>query len=332
MSELTRHPGTMTRRGALLVLTASMMSPSSRAQPTRPPIQTRRLNNVMISVSNLQRSTAFYEKLFGPSVRQGDTVIFRVGAGPHFFALMPVQAGAKPDFLSFGMTVVDFEAERVKRALADHGVGSTEIVRRGDTPELFLSDPNGIKIQLAHTSYGHGAGARGDILPPTPAASTRPAFAIKTINHVTFTIANGAREKEFYQNVFALPIRAMQGDGVTLAIGEETDGIVFNAASNNPNVVSNINHVCFTVENFDVERVMAILIENGLEPIEQGVPALLKPLTCRVRWRQRANNGGGPTSPLGTPEVYFTDPDNIRVQVQDVSYCGGSGKLGQICP
>jgi hypothetical protein len=50
-----------------------------------------------------------------------------------------------------------------------------------------------------------------------------------------------------------------------------------------------------------------------------------------VRWRQRANNGAGPTSPLGTPELYFTDPDNIRIQIQDASYRGGSGRLGQIC-
>ena len=332
MSELTRHPVTMTRRGALLALTASMMSPSSLAQPTRPPIQTRRLNNVMISVSNLQRSTAFYEKLFGPSVRQGDTVVFRVGEGPHFFALTTVGSSAKPDFLSYGLTVADFDAERVMRTLADLGVGGAQITRRGDTPELFVPDPNGIKVQLSHTTYGYGSGARGAIVPPAPAAVAKPAFQLKSINHVTLTIANGAREKAFYQTVFGLTVRAMQGDGVTLAVGEGTDGIVFNAAANNPSAVSGINHACFTIENFDTERVMAILIDNGLEPIENGIPALIKPLTCRVRWRQRANNGGGPTSPLGTPEVYFTDPDNIRIQIQDVSYCGGSGRLGQICP
>jgi hypothetical protein len=132
--------------------------------------------------------------------------------------------------------------------------------------------------------------------------------------------------------VLGLPVRAMQGDGVTLAIGEGTDGVVFNATANNPKAVSGINHACFTIERFDPERTMAILIENGLEPIENGIPSLIKPLTCRVRWRQRANNGGGPTSPLGTPELYFTDPDNLRIQIQDVSYCGGSGRLGQICP
>jgi catechol 2,3-dioxygenase-like lactoylglutathione lyase family enzyme len=326
------NAGAMTRRSALLGLSATMATPGLMAQPARPPLQTRRLNNVMIAVSNLERSAAFYERLFGPAVRQGDTVVFRVGEGPHFFALTALKNGAKPDFLSYGMTVEDFDAERVLRTLADHGVAGAQIMPRGDTPELFVPDPNGIKVQLQHTRYGYGAGPRGDILRPAPVAAARSAFDLKSLNHVTLTIANGAREKEFYQTVFGLPVRAMQGDGVTLAIGEGTDGIVFNAATDNPKAVSGINHVCFTIEHFDAERVMAILIGNGLEPIENGIPALIKPLTCRVRWRQRANNGGGPTSPLGSPEVYFTDPDNIRIQLQDVTYCGGSGRLGEICP
>ena len=152
------------------------------------------------------------------------------------------------------------------------------------------------------------------------------------IDHLGFPVSDYQRSKAFYEKAFGLTVRAMQGDGVTLAIGEGTDGIVFNAATNNPNAVSGINHVCFTIEHFDAERVMAVLIDNGLAPIESGIPALVKPLTCWVRWRQRAGNGGGPTSPLGTPEVYFTDPDNIRLQLQDVSYCGGSGRLGEICP
>jgi len=326
--------GPMTRRGALVALSAALVSPRLMAQQTKPVIQTRRLNNVRIAVSNLERSAAFYESLFGPPIRQGETVIFRIGEGPHFFALTQASSGAKPDFLSYGLTVADFDAERVMRTLADLGVGGAQITLRGDTPELFLSDPNGIKIQLQHLSYGHGSGVRGDMLPPAPKAVTQPAFQLKSINHVTLTIANGAREKEFYQTVFGLTVRAMQGDGVTLAVGEGTDGVVFNAAADNPNALSGINHACFTIEDFDVERVMAILIDHGLEPIEGGIPALLepKPMTCLVRWRQRGNNGGGPTSPLGTPELYFTDPDNIRIQIQDVSYCGGSGRLGQICP
>jgi catechol 2,3-dioxygenase-like lactoylglutathione lyase family enzyme len=327
-----RDAAAMTRRNLLLALCATLLAPGLMAQQSRAAMTTRRFNNVMISVSDLNRSVAFYEKLFGPSVRDGDVAVFRVGEGPHFFGLTPVKAGAKPAYLSYGLTVEDFDADRIMAILAGLGVNGAQVTRRGDTPELFLSDPNGIRIQLQHLAYGHGSGPRGDVLPRVPAAATTPVFQLKTINHVTLTIANGPRENAFYRTLFGLPVRASQGAGATFAIGEGTDGIVFNPTTNNPNAVPGINHACFTIENFDPGRVMAILIANGFQPIETGIAALVKPFTCRVRWRQRANNGGGPTSPLGTPELYFTDPDNIPIQLQDVSYCGGSGAVGQICP
>jgi 20S proteasome alpha/beta subunit len=33
----------------------------------------------------------------------------------------------------------------------------------------------------------------------------------------------------------------------------------------------------------------------------------------------------------GTPELYFTDPDGISIQLQDATYCGGSGVRGNVC-
>ena len=310
-----------------------MMSPGSVAQPARPVVRPRGLNNVMIAVSDLERSTAFYQRLFGAPVRHGEVVVFRIGLGPQFFALMAVTSGTKPGFLSYGMTVEDFDAERVMRTLADHGGASAQITRRGNTPELFILDANGIKVQLQDVAYGHGSGVRGDVLSPAPVAIARPTFQLRTINHVTLTVANGPRQKQFYQTVFGLPIHHTQGTSLGFGIDEGADHwhIAFNGAANNPNEISRIDHACFTIEDFDAERVMAVLIDQGLEPIEVGIPALIKPMTCRVRWRQRADNGGGPTSPLGTPELYFNDPDNVTIQIQDVSYCGGSGRLGQIC-
>jgi hypothetical protein len=115
MGDLTgrRGPGALTRRSALPALSATMVSPDLVAQQTRPVIRTRRLNNVRIAVSDLARSTAFYERLFGPPVRQDGAVRFPIGEG--FFALTTVTGGAKADFLSYGMTVADFDAERVMR-------------------------------------------------------------------------------------------------------------------------------------------------------------------------------------------------------------------------
>lgn len=299
--------------------------------PPPPKIATRRLNNVMIAVSDMNRSVAFYQRLFGPAVMQDQSAIFRLGDGPHFFALTPVAAGAKPEFVSFGMTVGDFDANRLVRTLADFRVPGAQVVMRGDTPELFVPDPSGIKIQLQDVAYGRGSGPRGEVLAPAGPATVTPAFRLKSISHVTLTVKDGTRSKEFYQTVFGMPIQTMQGAGAILAVGSGPDCVVVPAGAN-PNAAGGINHACFTIENFDAGRVMGILIANGLEPIEYGNPALIKPLTCRVRLRQKANNGGGPTAPLGTPELYFNDPDNIPIQLQDVSYCGGSGALGQICP
>jgi hypothetical protein len=49
----------MTRRNALLALSVTVASPVLMAQGFTPQIRTRRLNNVMLAVSNLERSTTF---------------------------------------------------------------------------------------------------------------------------------------------------------------------------------------------------------------------------------------------------------------------------------
>ena len=43
----------------------------------------------------------------------------------------------------------------------------------------------------------------------------------------------------------------------------------------------------------------------------------------------RMPNRGGAEG--GTPELYFSDPDGVRIQLQDPTYCGGGGYLGDSC-
>ena len=319
----------LSRRTMFLALAAAIAAQRAGAQTPARSIATRRLNNVMIAVSDMSRSVAFYRQLFGAPIEQNGVAVFPVGGGPHFFSLRAAGNGAKPGYVSFGMTVDDFDPQRLVATLSGLGAAGAEIVPRNGTPELFLPDPDGIRIQLQHAAYGHGSGPRGDVLASSRAAA-QPVFPLKTLNHVTLTVTNGMRSRDFYQRVFGLPVQTTQGAGAILAIGSGLDSVVVGAGNNA--APPGINHVCFTIDNFDPGRVMGILIDHGLQPIEYGNPSLIKPLTCRVRLRQRANNGGGPTSPLGTAELYFNDPDNIPVQIQDVSYCGGSGWLGQICP
>jgi catechol 2,3-dioxygenase-like lactoylglutathione lyase family enzyme len=156
---------------------------------------------------------------------------------------------------------------------------------------------------------------------------------LKGLSHVTLTNSNGPRSLDFYSRLFGWKVQSKQGATQwCFSVGEGLDCVVFNVGVNNPNANAGVNHGCFTIANFDANTVMNILSDNGLEPIEYGNNALIKPLTCRLRLRQRANNGGGPGHALGTPELYLNDPDNIALQIQDTSYCGGSGPQGEVCP
>ena len=106
------------------------------AQAAKPMLKTRRLNNVMIAVSDLDKSVDFYQKLFGAPAIDGDVAIIRIGDGPHFLGLTQVKNGGQPGFLSYGLTVENFDPARVSNALSAMGAQS-EITHRAGTPEIW---------------------------------------------------------------------------------------------------------------------------------------------------------------------------------------------------
>src|SRR5688572_16880097 len=151
------------------------------------------------------------------------------------------------------------------------------------------------------------------------------AFATVAMNHVTLTVANAKRSLEFYQRLFGLPIVATQGPVPILRLGS---GPQFIALSERPTAKPGIDHVCLTIERFEVDRVMKALAGFGVMPAE-GAAGGLSGGPLRARVRMRGENAGGAKE--GTPEIYFGDPDGITIQLQAPAYCGGSGLLGELC-
>jgi hypothetical protein len=88
---------------------------------------------------------------------------------------------------------------------------------------------------------------------------------------------------------------------------------------------STINHVCMNMENFDKDEVTKKLVGFGLT--SNGTQNATGPLKTYVSMRMPARGGAAE----GTPELYFTDPDGLLLQLQDVKYCGGAGLLGEVC-
>ena len=135
---------------------------------------------------------------------------------------------------------------------------------------------------------------------------------VKTLNHVTLTVSDVQRSVEFYQRVLGLPLVTTQGTErdwsaaavPVLGIGDGPQFIAFGRGS-----TPSINHYCLGVDGFDAAEAVERLAEHGI--------------TARIR--RRAD------SDPPAEELMFNDPDGIAVQLQDVSYCGGSGALGNLC-
>ena len=139
--------------------------------------------------------------------------------------------------------------------------------------------------------------------PAAAAQPTRAALQPRGINHVSIFVPDRERSVAFYQRIFEMPVQSVQANGTNLSAG---DGTQFLGIYQVPSASPRIDHVCFVVEDFDVDRVMATLAENGVQ--------------ARLRMREDE-----------VAEIYFNDPDGISVQIQDPRYCGGMGLLGDQC-
>ena len=318
----------VSRRRLLLALPALIAAPRLLAQTPAPPIRVRGLNHVTLSVSDVKRSVEFYQGLFGMPVvsRQGTAMNLRIGAGPQFLGVGAASDVPRIDHLCLG--VDEFNVDRITRTLAKYNVRTVD---QNGTTEIYVRDPNGFVIQLQDERYCGGTGALGNVCPAPEASRTRGLLALRGWSHCTNTVSDPAASRTFCQDVFGLRIQAYQGPTApVLGIGG-VQFLMFTAGgagrgSSSAAPRASINHLCMTIENFRPEAVIKTLESYGITPRgdAQGAPG---PLVHYISMR-RADRGGAQE---GTPELYFTDPDGLPIQLQDVSYCGGAGVLGNVC-
>jgi catechol 2,3-dioxygenase-like lactoylglutathione lyase family enzyme len=336
------QPISYLRRALLGAVPALMLGRLARAQ-TDSGIRLRKLHNFEIRVSDPARSLRFYQDLFGMPVqaRDGDRVLLKIGDTNQFMAIRPLRGAEKPAITHIGYTVEDYDLAKLQTALAGLGFkpidppdpalpGLANAMRtwvrmRGDTPELFFADARGLIVQLSDLDYCGGGGPLGADC-PAPEAVAPGRFRLQELNHFTAFVSDGAAANTFYQQAFGLEVQAYQGPGAPVTgIGDGHQFVMYAGGGGTP-APANLHHGCFNMYDFDVEQVLAKLTEYGLSARPDGQPTA-GPLMHYVSLRQPERGG----APGGTPELYFTDPDGILLQLQDVSYCGGGGYLGSEC-
>lgn len=306
------------------------------------PLRVRSINHVGIAVSDPKRSVEFYQGLFGLPIqaKSGTTTMLRVGAGPQFLAIEPIAAGASPSITHFGLGLDGFNVSRVLTALTQKGVKGSDttgpmqarVMKPYGSDVIAFGDPDGMVCQLQDVTYCGGSGPLGNrcVVETAPAKGR---ISLTDLNHLTTFTPDAARTNQFYRDLFSFSIRSYQGPTApTLAVGPSTQFLMFTgggAGRGGAGAVArpaSINHACFTLDRFNPDEILKTLEQFGLKARESAGGAA-GPLRHYVTMRME-NRGGAPG---GTPEVYFTDPDGLLMQLQDTSYCGGSGVLGNDC-
>jgi catechol 2,3-dioxygenase-like lactoylglutathione lyase family enzyme len=152
--------GRISRRDLLVGLTALAMTQQVRANVDAEVGTVTQLNHVTLFVDSVERSVAFYQRLFGLAVltHQDPGVNLRVGSG--FLGLYP--ARERPtgiNHVCFGLN--GFDADSALQRLEKAGVAGRNWLR-GDTKELYFNDPDNIVVQLQDSRYRGGVGPLGD--------------------------------------------------------------------------------------------------------------------------------------------------------------------------
>jgi catechol 2,3-dioxygenase-like lactoylglutathione lyase family enzyme len=352
-----RERKVLTRRQLLQSIPVLALAPRALAQSAGQPIRVRGINHVTLSVSDVKRSVDFYQGLFGMPVisRQGMTANLQIGAGPQFLGVSSAGANA-PSINHICLGVDDFNVDRITAALSQRGVTRTDAAgnagggglggapmqmrvrmrgpeaggARDGTPELYFSDPDGVVMQLQDPQYCGGGGPLGNVCPPPEPSPKKGLLALRGWSHCTIFGSDGARANSFYRDLFGLRVLAYQGPTPALGVG----GVQFlmfaggggRGRANTGAPAGSINHLCMNMDGFEPAAVIRALESYGIKPrgSAQG-PA--GPLAHYISMRME-NRGGAKE---GTPELYFTDPDGLLVQIQDTKYCGGAGVLGDVC-
>lgn len=315
--------------------------------PTQAPIALSKLHSFGLLVSDVARSVAFYQSVFGSSVqaRQGEKVFLRIGDGPRFFSISPATAGQSPGISHIGLGLENYSLEAVVAQLQGFGLSAIDSApeanslegamqywvdrRANGAADLYFRDIEGISYQLSSVQHCGGSGINGDVctaLEPSPFAGL---FRLTDLSHFTTFLANKDRANKFYTETFGRSYQAYQGESFPIVgVGDGLQFLMYVGGSDEsaPQRPGRIDHVCFNMRDFSVDRILQQLTDFGLTARINDNDT--QPLMHWVSLRMP--NRGGVEG--GTPEVYFSDPDGIRIQLQDIGYCGGGDYLGDSCP
>jgi catechol 2,3-dioxygenase-like lactoylglutathione lyase family enzyme len=130
----------------LLVLTAAGGA-ASAAPLQQTPFKSSRIDHISIQVTDLPRSIAFYQKIFGLSILNEDKAneIVRMGTTRTIVSLHHKPPTGIVDH--FAIAIDGFNRDQVTQVLKEQGLTAEENLDYG----FYVRDPEGVPVQIVRT-------------------------------------------------------------------------------------------------------------------------------------------------------------------------------------
>jgi catechol 2,3-dioxygenase-like lactoylglutathione lyase family enzyme len=140
--------GALTRRDLIqgLAMLTAAGGAAGAAQAQESALKAAKIDHVSIQVSDLPRSVAFYETMFGLTVVGEDkpNEIVRLGVGRALVSLHHKNPTAVVDHFAIG--IEKFNKDAVTRVLKERGVNPEENLDAG----FHIKDPEGMRVQIVN--------------------------------------------------------------------------------------------------------------------------------------------------------------------------------------
>ena len=243
------------------------------------------LDHVGITVSDAQKSAAFYARVFGATVykdKQSERRYLKLGPG--YLSIQQAAAASRDyrvDHISPG--VKGFVDADVEQYLKGHAVAF-----RKTESGPFVTDPDGIDVQLSPGNSWNRAIRSAS--PESYPASGEPVFHPTGLDHLLLDVKDPEASAGFYERIFG-PVSQRNNNRTWFQTGDSRIGLLAAAGGRRPGV----NHFCVSATAFEHEAVIRKLEYTGARP---GKPEV-----------------------AGAPE--FRDPDGILVQVMGPRVAAG---------
>jgi catechol 2,3-dioxygenase-like lactoylglutathione lyase family enzyme len=109
------------------------------------------------------------------------------------------------------------------------------------------------------------ASAAAAVAPAVAASPDEPAFKAVAVNHISYQVADYAKTRDFYVGMFGMNVSKDDGRQCYLAFGD-TFLLPRNGRPNSTTPPPHIDHVAYTIDVWDKDKVEAELKRRGLTP------------------------------------------------------------------